>query len=63
VTTLGKSLGRSVIAEGIETAEQLATLRQLGVRIGQGYLLSRPLTDPQVQDLLAVSGVTAGVPA
>ena len=63
VATLGKSLGRSVIAEGIETAEQLATLRQLGVRIGQGYLLSRPLTDPQVQDLLAVSGLMAGVPA
>ena len=58
VQHLGQSLGRKVIAEGIETAEQLATLRRLGVPIGQGYLLSRPLAAAQVLDLLAIS-VTA----
>lgn len=31
-----------VIAEGIETAEELATLIDLGVPLGQGYLLARP---------------------
>jgi EAL domain-containing protein (putative c-di-GMP-specific phosphodiesterase class I) len=31
-----------VIAEGIETEAELATLRELGLRYGQGYLLGRP---------------------
>ena len=56
ILTLGKALGRKVVAEGIETTEQLATLRELGVHIGQGYLLSRPLREEQVYELLAVSG-------
>lgn len=44
VITLGQALGKSVIAEGIETPEQLAQLRNLGCEFGQGYLLARPLT-------------------
>ena len=55
VLNLGLSLGRKVIAEGIETAEQLATLRRLGVQVGQGYLLSRPLRQEQVLELLALT--------
>jgi EAL domain-containing protein (putative c-di-GMP-specific phosphodiesterase class I) len=55
VLTLGKTLGRKVVAEGIETTEQLATLRDLGVDVGQGYLLSRPLREEQVYQLLAVA--------
>jgi diguanylate cyclase (GGDEF)-like protein/PAS domain S-box-containing protein len=58
VLTLGKALGRKVVAEGIETTEQLATLRELGVHIGQGYLLSRPLREEQIYELLSVSAVT-----
>ena len=53
VLTLGRSLGRQVVAEGIETAEQLALLRSLGIELGQGYLLSRPLRADQVRTLLA----------
>ena len=34
--------GSQVIAEGIETDEELLTLRELGVTFGQGYLLGRP---------------------
>ena len=52
VLNLGRSLGKKVIAEGIETVEQLATLREIGVPMGQGYLLSRPLRANQVEDLL-----------
>ena len=52
VLTLGQALGKKVIAEGIETAEQLSTLRRLGVHAGQGYLLSRPLPPEQVPALL-----------
>ncbi|HZF80716.1 MAG TPA: EAL domain-containing protein [Rubrivivax sp.] len=57
VLTLGQSLGHKVIAEGIETIEQLNTLRELGVHVGQGYLLSRPLRAEQVTEMLAVTGV------
>ena len=55
VFALGQLLGHKVIAEGIETADQLATLRSMGVHEGQGYLLSRPLRSDQVADLLAVT--------
>ncbi len=37
-----QSLGKFVIAEGIETAAEAATLRSLRVRLGQGYFLGRP---------------------
>jgi diguanylate cyclase (GGDEF)-like protein len=55
VLHLAQSLGRRVVAEGLETAEQLATLRQLGVGYGQGYLLSRPLPAEQAQALLVLA--------
>ena len=44
VITLGQALGKTVIAEGIETPAQLAQLRNLGCEFGQGYLLARPLS-------------------
>ncbi len=44
VITLGQALGKTVIAEGIETPSQLAQLRNLGCEFGQGYLLARPLS-------------------
>jgi diguanylate cyclase (GGDEF)-like protein/PAS domain S-box-containing protein len=56
--TLGRTLGHKVIAEGIETVDQLARLRELGVHEGQGYLLSRPMRADQVSDLLAAAEFT-----
>ncbi len=58
VLDLGRSLGKKVIAEGIETPEQLAALRAMGVPIGQGYLLSRPLKAEQVNEWMATSAAT-----
>ncbi len=52
VVSLGRSLNKQVVAEGIETHAQLRQLRTLGATIGQGYLLSRPLSPTQVQLLL-----------
>lgn len=52
VLSLGLSLGKQVVAEGIETHEQLRRLRQMGATIGQGYLLGKPLSVSQVQALL-----------
>jgi EAL domain-containing protein (putative c-di-GMP-specific phosphodiesterase class I) len=41
-----RAMGHYVIAEGIETEEELAALRALDVRFGQGYLLGRPAVAP-----------------
>jgi sensor c-di-GMP phosphodiesterase-like protein len=41
-----------VIAEGIETEEQLAQLRALSCGFGQGYLFSRPLAAAAAASLL-----------
>lgn len=43
IITLAHNLGLEVIAEGIETEEQLVQLRSLGCRLGQGYLFSEPV--------------------
>lgn len=42
VLGLGRALGLDVVAEGVETAEDLATLEALGCRFLQGYHLGRP---------------------
>ena len=43
VVYLARSFGMTCIAEGVETTEQLAVLRDLGVGAGQGWLLGRPM--------------------
>ena len=52
ILSFSRSLNKQVIAEGIETHEQLLRLKQLGTPIGQGNLLARPLGALQVQELL-----------
>ncbi len=42
IARMGEALGATIIAEGIETQEELDTLRYLGIRYVQGYLLARP---------------------
>jgi len=43
IISLAHSLGKSVVAEGIETEEQLAFLKQLNCDIAQGYYFAKPL--------------------
>ena len=43
---LGDRLGATLVAEGIETEEDLTELKRIGVRYGQGYLLGRPVPAP-----------------
>jgi EAL domain-containing protein (putative c-di-GMP-specific phosphodiesterase class I) len=52
ILDLGRSLGRQVVAEGIETAAQLGALRALGCSVGQGHHLSAPLSAQAVEALL-----------
>jgi len=47
ILNLARTLDLEVIAEGIETPEQLAALRELGAELGQGYLLGRPSSPPR----------------
>ncbi|MEQ1703385.1 MAG: EAL domain-containing protein, partial [Ilumatobacteraceae bacterium] len=42
--------GTALIAEGVETIEELRVLRELGVGFVQGYLLSRPATSGDLLD-------------
>ncbi len=42
LTTFAQEIGAEIVAEGIETREELDTLCDLGVHYGQGYYLARP---------------------
>ncbi|MBE0596198.1 MAG: EAL domain-containing protein [Desulfuromonadales bacterium] len=53
VIALAKTMNLEVIAEGIETEEQLAFLRKKKCQQGQGYLFSRPIPAEQCAALLA----------
>jgi diguanylate cyclase (GGDEF)-like protein/PAS domain S-box-containing protein len=52
ITMLARNLKLDVIAEGVETPEQLAQLRALGCQYAQGYLFSRPLDAEATERLL-----------
>ena len=55
VITLAMNRGIEVIAEGVETAGQLAQLQALDCELGQGYYFSRPL-DVEKMAILLSSG-------
>ncbi len=47
LVTFARDIGAEVVSEGIETAAELDTVRELGIPYGQGYFLNRP-TRPQL---------------
>src|SRR3954452_18549085 len=53
VVTLAHTLGMKAIAEGVETADQLAELRAMDCDMAQGYFVAKPLAAPDIDDLLA----------
>jgi diguanylate cyclase (GGDEF)-like protein/PAS domain S-box-containing protein len=53
IVSMARSLGLSVVAEGIEDEDQARDLRRLGCDEGQGFLFSRPLTADAIDMLLA----------
>lgn len=55
ILALGRSLNLGVVAEGIETSQQLEWLRNSGCPTGQGYLLSLPLERSDFENLIVVT--------
>jgi len=53
IILLGHNLGMSIIAEGVETPEQLAALREMGCDFAQGYYMSRPIPAQEATALVA----------
>nr|WP_225941920.1 EAL domain-containing protein [Sporosarcina limicola] len=49
VLTIAETLGMDVIAEGVETREQLAVLHEDGCSQAQGFLFSKPLTEDEFE--------------
>ncbi|TVQ13273.1 MAG: EAL domain-containing response regulator [Leptolyngbya sp. DLM2.Bin27] len=67
IITLSQKLKLSVIAEGIETIQQLERLKELGCEYGQGYFFSRPLPAEELTQLFnyskkAVEGISTPLP-
>jgi EAL domain-containing protein (putative c-di-GMP-specific phosphodiesterase class I) len=60
VISLAHALGLSVVAEGVETARQLASLRALRCELGQGYFWSEPLSDADIRAFLRARLVSIG---
>ncbi|HHV97967.1 MAG TPA: EAL domain-containing protein [Clostridiaceae bacterium] len=54
IIAMARSLNLTVVAEGIETKEQLVYLKEFGCHLGQGYLLSKPLPVKEIEILLGI---------
>lgn len=52
ILRLGRNLGIEVVAEGVETAEQVSSLQSLGCEYAQGYYFSEPLDESGVAQTL-----------
>jgi diguanylate cyclase (GGDEF)-like protein/PAS domain S-box-containing protein len=59
IVAMSQSLGVDVVAEGVETEEQLAELNRLGCHRAQGYLLAPPMDAAAVRRLLERAAVAA----
>jgi EAL domain-containing protein (putative c-di-GMP-specific phosphodiesterase class I) len=55
ILSLGRNLRMKVVAEGVETCEQMTMLKSLGCELAQGYLFSRPLDSASVAQTLVAS--------
>ncbi|TQM42771.1 EAL domain-containing protein [Pseudonocardia cypriaca] len=53
VVDMARAMGRTTVAEGVETAEQFHVLRGIGVDAYQGWLFSRPVRGEGVREVLA----------
>jgi diguanylate cyclase (GGDEF)-like protein/PAS domain S-box-containing protein len=61
LVNLAHALGLVAVAEGIESAQQLTSLKAFGCDLGQGYLFAHPMPADELNDLLA-HGITQPQP-
>ena len=59
MTGLGRSIGMKIVAEGVETRDQLQAVRSEGCGEIQGYLISKPIPVNEIADLLAAQAAAA----
>ena len=59
VIHLAHALGLRVVAEGVETPDQLAALHRLGCDVAQGYYLGRPVPAAEIDGLLSPERVAS----
>lgn len=52
IVTLAHTLGMNIVAEGVETAQQLTQLKALNCEFAQGYIFSKPLDEKAAEALL-----------
>ena len=55
ILSLGRNLRMKVVAEGVETGEQMTLLKSLGCEFAQGYLFARPLDSAAIAQTLVAS--------
>jgi len=53
VVDMARAMGRSTVAEGVETAEQFHVLREIGLDAYQGWLFARPMSGERLRELIA----------
>ncbi|MET0521394.1 MAG: EAL domain-containing protein, partial [Jiangellaceae bacterium] len=61
IVQLGRTVRRDVIAEGIESDSQRRALLDFGCRLGQGYLLGKPLGHAATTALVSEARLSAGL--
>ena len=61
IMPLAQNLGMDVVAEGVETQEQLDFLKQMECKYAQGFYFSRPIPAEDAQELLLNPAIRAGV--
>ena len=59
ILSMAHSLGKRVVAEGVETMEQLEFLRERRCDVAQGFYLARPLTEAAMTELLQARAASA----
>jgi diguanylate cyclase (GGDEF)-like protein/PAS domain S-box-containing protein len=62
IVSLGQNLGMDVIAEGVETEDQLTLLRQLDCENGQGFLFSKGLEPSEVEKFIVDFSLSTAMP-
>jgi len=62
IVRLAEALGHDIVAEGVETEEQVDWLQRLGCQRAQGYLFSRPVNATSIEALLGIEPTPAATP-